>query len=98
MPRRHREAEKDHRGLIEPNHILVVEPPDLLADLRPRNRGDLVHHQPRRGAQLVALVGLDGQPEQRRSLKSVVKARIVMESVASKLSLRMITFGRGSLG
>jgi len=64
--RRHRQTQEHHNFLVEPNHILVVQPADPLADLGLRDGGDLVHRQPGRGAQAVALARLHRQPEQGR--------------------------------
>src|SRR5262249_11516039 len=65
-PRRHRHAEEHGHGLIEPHHVLVIEPPDLRAHLRLGTGGDLAHHQAAGGAQAVALVRLHHKTEQRR--------------------------------
>jgi hypothetical protein len=51
---------------VEPDHVLVVEPPDAVADFGLGNRGDLVNHQRGRRAQPVALVRLHEKPKQGR--------------------------------
>src|SRR5262245_18117364 len=65
-PRRHRHAEEHGHGLIEPHHVLVVEPPDVRAHLRLGDCCDLVHHEAAGGAKAIALVRLHDKAEQRR--------------------------------
>lgn len=60
------EAEEDEDGSVETDHVLVVEPSAAFAEFRTRDRCQLVHHQAADLAKLVARVGRDGQPEQRR--------------------------------
>jgi hypothetical protein len=63
---RDNQSEKDQDGLIEPNDILVVEPPDTLPELGLGHRRDLVHHQAARQTQAIVPVGLYEQSNERR--------------------------------
>jgi hypothetical protein len=60
------EAQEDDDCSAELNHLLVAKPADSLAQLRARNRRDLVDHEIARLSQSVAVIGLDSKSEQGR--------------------------------
>src|SRR5215213_3833173 len=62
--RRRRQSKEYEHGLIEAQDILVIEAPDVGAELGFWHRGHLVHHEPAGDAQSIALVRFDGKPEQ----------------------------------
>ena len=43
--RRYREAENDEDGAVQPQEVLITQPPDAVADLSSGNGRDLVDHQ-----------------------------------------------------
>src|SRR5262245_56510630 len=55
---RNSQSEKDQYGLIKPNDILIVQPPNTLPELGLRHRRHLIHHQTACQTQSIAYVGL----------------------------------------
>lgn len=60
------ESEEDENGPTETDHLLVIEPTDLLAEFGSRDSRDLVHHQAARLTQPVGLIWFDVESKQRR--------------------------------
>ena len=60
------EAEEDHHRSPEADHVVVVEPAELVAEFRPGNGGDLVHHEAAALLQAVDFVWFDHQSQEGR--------------------------------
>ena len=88
------DAEERDDGTVEADEVGVVEHPDPSAELRTVHGGDLVDHDAARFAHTGGLGRLDGEPEQRVSVGSVVQGQTVTESVPNRSSCTM-TAGRG---
>jgi hypothetical protein len=93
--RRHRQAQEHHHGLVEPDHILVIPPADPFADLDFGTVAILSTVSREGERKPLRSFGFTGSRNKGASVGSLVKAQIVIESVASKLSSYTITTGRG---
>ncbi|MEH2519346.1 hypothetical protein V1279_004919 [Bradyrhizobium sp. AZCC 1610] len=89
-------AEEHHHRLIEPYHIFIVETPNTPADLGLGNGCDFLSTISRHvESKPLRSFGSKMSRNNGASVGSVVKAQMVMESVASNLSSCTMTTGRG---
>ena len=95
--RRCRQAEEHEQRLVEPQDVFIVESPDPSSEAVAFGTVASLSTIRRHGAlEAVALVGR--RPAMRKSgasVGSVVKAQMVIDSVASKASSCTMTTGRG---
>lgn len=56
-------AKEYEHGTPEPDHVLVGEPPDAVADVRAGHRGDPVDHEAAPAPEPVELIGLNGKAD-----------------------------------
>lgn len=59
------ESQEYDDSAIQTHDILIIETPDTLADLRARDRRDLIDHQAAPLLEPIALARFDRHPEQR---------------------------------
>ena len=94
-PRRHSQPEEHEDGLIEPQDVLVVQAADMRADLDFGTVVILSTISRQAARSPLRSFGSTGRRNKGASVSSVVKAQMVIESVASKLSSCTMTTGRG---
>src|SRR5947208_14522117 len=100
------DTQEDQDGAIEPQDILIGKPARQLPDLCFWSRGDLVHHQPGRGAKSIGGAGLDKEPEKRRiggiggegangDRSGLVKALVLKDDHGTRLAGVIFAVGSG---